>query len=155
MVYCINTCVFINNEERSESVRGIQSKVRAGILILACILSLSLLFSTGSGIVIQYNPTENTHQDSFSSGGIGRVHQNPFADICIQQTTYIQEAQQLLRLKNNNCMEAFYGSSDGLFCDTDARFVSLSDQIPEFRINYFLISPNSPNAPPSMLVKAV
>jgi len=150
VIYFIIRVFYINCGERSESVRGIQSKIRAGILILACVLSLSLLFGTGNIIVIQNNQTENVHQGSFSSGGIGRVHQNPFADICIQQTSFIQESQQLLRLKNNNCSEAFCGSSNGLFCDTNARLVSLSDKIPEFRIIYFLISPNSPNAPPSI-----
>lgn len=133
-------------------MQGIQSKNRAVILIFTCVLVLSLLINIGNGLIIQYPQTANAHQDSFSFDGIGKVHQNPLTVICIQQTSFYQDTQQLLRLKNNNCMEAFYGSSDGLFYNTAARFISLSDQIPDFRVNYFLISPNSPNAPPDMFV---
>jgi uncharacterized protein involved in high-affinity Fe2+ transport len=133
-------------------VQVMQSKIRIVILILSCVLLLSLLSNIGNGLVIQYPQAADVHHDSFSSGGTGKVHQNPIANIYIQQTSFYQETQQLSRLKSNNSMEAFFGSSDGLFYDTAARFISLSDQIPDFRINYFLISPNSPNAPPVILL---
>lgn len=131
---------------------AIQSRIRAGLLILTCILLLSLLSNIGNGLIMQYPQTADINQDSFSSGGIGKVHQNPVAAVCIQQTSFYQESQQLLRLKNNNSMEAFYGSADDLFYPTAAKFISLSDQIPDFRIIYFLIAPHSPNAPPSILI---
>ena len=131
-------------------MRRIQSGVRAVMLILTCVLLLSLLLNIGNGLVLQAPQTANINQNSFSSGATGRVHQNPLADIYIQQSFFYQDTQQILRLKNKSCMEVFYSSADGLFYPTVAKFISLSDQIPDFKVNYFLIAPNSPNAPPAI-----
>lgn len=137
--------------ERNLSMRGIQSSknricLRAVLLIFICVLLFSLFSSIGDSLIMQDLQATGINQDSGTPRGIGRVHQNPLADILI--TSFYQDTQRLTSCKNNSFMTSFYGSVYGLFFHTTARFISLSDQISTFTISNFLTALYCPNAPP-------
>lgn len=137
-------------------MQGIQSMknticFRAVLLTLICMLFLSLFSNIDIGLLIQDFQTADINKDSFTPREIGKVHQNPLADILVQQTSFYQDAQRLLSCKNNSFMTSFYGTAYGLFFHTTARFISLSNQISTFKISNFLIALYCPNAPPSIL----
>lgn len=134
-------------------MQGIQSMkyticFRAVLLTLICMLFLSLFSNIGIGLLIKDLQSSNINKDLLSPRGIGMAHQNPLADILVQQTSFFQEAQRLLSCKKNSFMTSFYGSVYGLFFHTTARFISLSNQISTFKTNDLLITLYCPNAPP-------
>ncbi len=124
---------------------------RAVLLALICMLFLSLFSSIDIGILIQGFKEADINQDSVSSRGIDRVDQNPMAVICVQQTSFYENAQRLLSSKNNSYMMTFLGTANGLFFRKTHSFVSLRSRISVCKINYFLIASHFPNAPPYFL----
>lgn len=134
-------------------MQGIQSMkyticFRAVLLTLICMLFLSLFSNIGIALLIQDIQSSNIDKDLITPRGVGMLHQNPLADILVQQPSFYQEAQRLLSCKNNSLITSFYGSIYGLFFHTTARFISLSSQISTFKTKRFLTALYCPNAPP-------
>lgn len=137
-------------------MQGIQLKkngvyFRAILLCLICISLLSFLSNFGNGSIMQ--DTQIASQASISACDTGKdawqsiMHQNPQVDIFVQDADFSPYMQRLLSYKNNSFIATFCGLSFGLFLRTTPSFVSLSSQIPVYKIRYFLTVPHSTSPP--------
>ncbi len=143
-------------------MRGIRFKksgicLLATLLVLICIPLLSLFSDIDNGSIMQDTHTAGINQDSVSPCGADKdawrsiVHQNSLVDLFVNETDFSQSMQRLLNWENNSRMAIFYGLPYSFFFRITPSFISPSSQILVCIINYFLIAPYSPNAPPYIL----